>query len=62
MNLVRLTFIAVGLVFIWQVIVLLTGAPPYILPEPLSVAKAALTHRGPLFDHAATTLFEIIAG
>lgn len=62
MNLVRLTSIAVGLVFIWQVIVLLTGVPPFILPGPLSVAKAALTHMGPLFDHAMTTLFEIIAG
>jgi putative hydroxymethylpyrimidine transport system permease protein len=62
MNLVRLIAIAVGLVFIWQMIVLLTGVPPFILPGPLSVAKAALTHRGPLLDHAATTLFEIIAG
>jgi len=40
----------------------LTHAPPYILPGPASVAKAALTHAGPLFDHAMTTLFEIIAG
>jgi len=62
MNLVRLISIAVGLVFIWQVIVLLTGVPPFILPDPLSVAKAALTHSKPLFDHAVTTLFEIIAG
>lgn len=62
MNLVRLIAIAVGLVFIWQAIVLLTGVPPFILPGPLSVAKAALTHRGPLFDHALTTLLEIIAG
>ncbi|MEE8416943.1 MAG: ABC transporter permease [Desulfobacterales bacterium] len=62
MNLVRLIAIAVGLVFIWQMIVLLTGVPPFILPGPLSVAKAALTHRGLLLDHAATTLFEIIAG
>ena len=62
MNLVRLISIAVGLVFIWQVIVLLTGVPPFFLPDPLSVAKAALTHSKPLFDHAVTTLFEIIAG
>jgi len=62
MNLVRLISLAVGLVFIWQVIVLLTGVPPFILPGPLSVAKAALTHSKPLFDHAVTTLFEIIAG
>ncbi len=62
MNLIRLISISVGLVLIWQTIVLLTGVPPYILPDPLSVAEAALTHWGSLFDHAITTLFEIIAG
>lgn len=62
MRLIRLISISVGLVLIWQAIVLLTGAPPYILPGPLSVAKATLTHWGSLFDHAMTTLFEIIAG
>lgn len=62
MRIIRLIFISVGLVLIWQTIVLLTHAPPYILPGPLNVAKAALTHSGPLFDHALTTLVEIIAG
>ena len=62
MRIIRLIFIAVGLVLVWQTIVLLTHVPPYILPAPLNVAKAALTHAGPLFDHAMTTLFEIIAG
>ncbi len=62
MRIIRLVFISVGLVLIWQTIILLTHAPPYILPGPANVAKAALTHAGPLFDHAMTTLFEIIAG
>jgi len=62
MRIIRLIFIAVGLVLVWQTIVLLTHAPPYILPGPLNVAKAALTHAGPLFDHAMTTLLEIVAG
>lgn len=62
MNLVRLTSIAVGLVLLWQAVIFLTGVPPYILPDPLSVAKAALNHSELLFDHAMTTLFEIIAG
>jgi len=62
MRIIRLIFIAVGLVLVWQILVLLTHVPPYILPGPLSVAKAALTHAGPLFDHAVTTLLEIIAG
>ncbi|MBW2193098.1 MAG: ABC transporter permease [Deltaproteobacteria bacterium] len=62
MNVVRLITISIGLILIWQVVVLLTGVPPYILPGPAAVAEAALTHSGSLFDHAATTLFEIIAG
>jgi putative hydroxymethylpyrimidine transport system permease protein len=62
MRIIRLIFIAVGLVLVWQTIVLLTHVPPYILPGPLNVAKAALTHLEPLFDHAMTTLLEIVAG
>ena len=62
MSFVRLIFISVGLVLIWQAIILLTGVPHYILPGPLRVAEAAFTHAGSLFDHAMTTLFEIIAG
>jgi putative hydroxymethylpyrimidine transport system permease protein len=62
MRIIRLILITVGLVLVWQTIVLLTHVPHYILPAPVDVAKAALTHAGPLFDHAMTTLFEIIAG
>ncbi len=62
MNIVRLISIAVGLVLLWQVIVLLTGVPHYILPTPLSVAEAIWTHSGSLFEHAMTTIFEIISG
>ena len=62
MRIIRLIFISVGLVLVWQTIILLTHAPPYILPEPVYVAKAMLIHAEPLFDHAMTTLFEIIVG
>ena len=62
MKVMRLVAIAAGLIIVWQVTVLLTGAPPYILPGPLRVAEAALAHSGLLFDHAMTTLFEIIGG
>jgi putative hydroxymethylpyrimidine transport system permease protein len=62
MKFVRLIIISGGLLLIWQAIILLTGVPPYILPGPLSVAKAVLTHFGSLFGHAMTTLFEIIVG
>lgn len=62
MNIVRIISIAVGLVLIWQAIIILTGVPHYILPAPFSVAKAAWIHSGSLFDHAMTTIFEIISG
>lgn len=62
MRIIRLIFISAGLVLVWQTIILLTHAPPYILPEPVNVAKAMLIHAEPLFDHAMTTLFEIIVG
>ena len=62
MNLKRLILIAAGIVIIWQVVVWLTGVPPYILPGPLQVAKAAATHWDSLIMHASTTLAEIIVG
>ena len=62
MTFIRPIVILLGLVLIWQAIVLVTGVPPYILPGPLSVAEAALSHIGPLLEHAMTTLLEIIAG
>ena len=62
MNFTRLIFISGGLVLIWQAVVFLTDVPPYILPGPLRVAKAAYVHWGSLFGHAITTLFEIVIG
>lgn len=62
MKIIRLVSITAGLIAIWQIIVLLTHVPPYILPGPLNVVKAVSTHAEPLFNHAMTTLFEIIAG
>ena len=59
---IRPIIILFGLVMIWQTIVLVTGVPAYILPGTVSVAEAALSHAGPLSEHAMTTLLEIIAG
>lgn len=62
MSLIRAMFITAGLILVWQVIIMTTGVPPYILPDPLSVVRAAYTHSGSLLDHALTTLFEIVSG
>jgi putative hydroxymethylpyrimidine transport system permease protein len=62
MKAVRMMCMVVGMVIIWQGIVLITKAPPYILPAPVQVAAAALSNSGSLFDHAQTTILEIVAG
>ena len=62
MKFIRIFFITAGLILIWQVIIVMTGAPPYILPGPLRVVEAALSHSDSLFDHTLTTLFEIVMG
>lgn len=58
----RLIFLALGLIGLWQLLVLITQVPPYILPGPLPVAQALVEHGPALLKHLKTTAFEIIAG
>ena len=62
MNALRPLILTAGLLALWQLLVLFTGAPPYILPGPLPVAKALVTHLTVLGPHLATTLTEIVLG
>jgi putative hydroxymethylpyrimidine transport system permease protein len=62
MNFFRVFLIGIGLLVVWQGVVISTGVPPYILPDPVSVVKAALSHSDSLRHHAMITLFEIVAG
>ncbi|MFC1856987.1 ABC transporter permease [Thermodesulfobacteriota bacterium] len=62
MSILRVIFITIGLISIWQVVVFVSGAPFYILPGPLSVVRAAYAHSGSLINHAFTTLIEIVGG
>lgn len=62
MRIVRPIIILIGLVAIWQAIVILTGAPPYILPGPESVLATWMAKSGLIFGHAGITLLEIILG
>ena len=62
MSIKRLIIIGAGLAVIWQVIVLLTGVPHYILPGPGAVAKAVYSNWESLIGHALTTLVEIVIG
>jgi putative hydroxymethylpyrimidine transport system permease protein len=54
--------IVAGLVAAWQLLVVVTGAPPYILPGPGKVAAAWAEHWLLILDNAALTLAEIVLG
>ena len=54
--------IVVVIVSIWQVIVWVTQAPPFILPAPVQVGAALLSHSNLIAFHASVTIFEIILG
>ena len=54
--------IGAGLVAVWQAIVMITGAPPYILPGPVQVLTVWIDDRALLLGHAAITLAEMGLG
>ncbi len=62
MRLLRGVIVVIGLIAVWQAIVWLTGAKPWVLPDPLSVARAWVEHRGMILEHAALTAAEIVLG
>jgi putative hydroxymethylpyrimidine transport system permease protein len=61
-NALRPLILAAGLLLAWQALVSLSGAPAYILPGPLPVARALLSHAPVLAGHLGTTLAEILLG
>ncbi|MCB2218540.1 ABC transporter permease [Desulfofustis glycolicus] len=58
----RLIIIAAGLIGLWQLVVLATKAPPYILPGPWPVLQAAIANGSTLLHHLQTTGIEMVAG
>ena len=51
-----------GLGLLWQVVVWVTQAPPYILPGPLPVLQVIAQRTGFLAAHAGVTVAEILLG
>lgn len=51
-----------GLLLLWQVVVWLFALPPYILPSPLSVARAFMLRGDVLIAEAAVTVTEMLLG
>lgn len=47
---------------LWQMLVWLIAAPPFILPSPWRVAQAGWANRLLLLEHAGTTLLEVVIG
>ncbi|PKN31852.1 MAG: ABC transporter permease, partial [Deltaproteobacteria bacterium HGW-Deltaproteobacteria-20] len=62
MNFLRPLILAAGFLVLWQILVTLTGAPPYILPGPLPVGEALVEKFPLLLSHLSTTLAEILLG
>ncbi len=59
---VRAVCVLLGLVALWQVVVVVSAVEPFILPGPAPVAEAWLRQRELIVSHAATTLAEILLG
>lgn len=62
MSRLRPLLIAIGLVGLWQLVVLVTAVPPFILPDPLRVARTLWVRADLLVAHAAVTALEILLG
>jgi len=62
MNILRPLILTAGFLLLWQLLVTLTGAPPYILPGPLPVGHALVDKFPVLLSHLGTTLTEILLG
>jgi len=62
MKALRPLTLLVGLTGLWQLLVTLTGVPPYILPGPMPVARAMAAHLPALAGHLGATLTEILLG
>ncbi|WP_119419205.1 ABC transporter permease [Desertibaculum subflavum] len=61
-RLARPLAIALGLLAIWELVVRATGVPHFILPAPTRIAAAFAARGDLLFEHAVTTLVEILLG
>lgn len=55
-------FVAAVALSVWELLVRMTGVPPYILPGPLQVASAAIEYAEMLGEHTLVTLSEVLIG
>ena len=62
MRLLRATVTLAGVLLVWQIVVWLSGVPPYILPGPLQVVATWIAQGPLLLGHATVTVAEILLG
>jgi putative hydroxymethylpyrimidine transport system permease protein len=62
MILLRALLVAVGLVLLWQAVILLFAPPPYMLPPPIAVFSVLAARPDLWRVDAVTTLIETIVG
>ncbi len=62
MKIMRPLLIVAGLLAAWQALVILSGAPPYILPGPGAVIVAWADRPGLFLRHGLITAVEIVLG
>ncbi len=62
MTLLRPLILLAGLVALWQLLVWLSGVPPYLLPGPDRVIATWISRAGLIADHALVTAAEILLG
>ena len=57
-----LVLIVILVTAVWELLVRLSGVPPFILPGPFRVAGATINYAGLIGEHALVTLAEVLAG
>lgn len=62
MKVVRGLIVLLGLIAVWQAVVWLTGAKPWMLPAPAAMARAWVAHRDTILANAWLTAAEILMG
>lgn len=61
-RLITIAVTALGLIVVWQMVVVITDVPTFILPGPARVFETLLTSYPLILGHAGTTLLEIVLG
>ena len=62
MRLLRPLLVLAGLVAVWQLVVVVSGTPPYMLPGPARVLAVWVTSLDRILPHALITAAEILLG